>query len=236
MENVVECFGTHKLMESFIREASKRHGQDVNVPVFGDAARNDQNITLRFPLTQRTRFRAIRLVAVTRAYSGFPLYQPVITMDSIKPFASLAVSLESAKFSDGIADATVPPLSLTANPAASYSLWKEKFTDFLSIYRSAHTGAPLSYLVRETEEPSILDVQEFESLDLYLISTLSLDPDVNLGFAAENKVLASALNKALGTSNLWANDLGTLIGKGQGQLAWECLKVRVNGTAQASSA
>jgi hypothetical protein len=91
-------------------------------------------------------------------------------------------------------------------------------------------------LVRETEEPSNLDVQEFESLDLYLIATLSLDPDVNLGFAAENKVLASALNKALGTLNLWANDLGTLIGKGQGRLAWERLKVRVNGTAQASSA
>jgi hypothetical protein len=56
MENVVECFGTHELIDSFIWQASKRHGQDVNVPVFGDAARNDQTITLRFPLTQRTQF------------------------------------------------------------------------------------------------------------------------------------------------------------------------------------
>ena len=74
----------------------------------------------------------------------------------------------------------------------------------------------MSYLVQDDEEQSNADAQEFESLDLFLVATLSLDPDVNLGFAAENKVLASALNKALGTSNIWGNDLGPLIGKGQG--------------------
>jgi hypothetical protein len=134
-----------------------------------------------------------------------------------------------------IPDTGVPLFSVTGNTAANYSLWKDRFVNFVGNYRSNFTGAPLSYLLCDNDEPSLLLLDEFETLDEYLIATILSDPGVNTAYHVENKKIAACIGKALGTNNTWINDIAPLISKGKGREAWMNLKRRINGSDKSLS-
>jgi hypothetical protein len=134
-----------------------------------------------------------------------------------------------------IPDIGVPLFSVTGNTAANYSLWKDCFVDLVGNYRSTYTGAPLSYLLRDSDEPSMLPLDDFDTLDEYLIATILCDPGVNKAYHVENKKIAACIGKALGTNNTWINDIAPLISKGKGREAWMNLKRRINGSDKSLS-
>jgi hypothetical protein len=105
--------------------------------------------------------------------------------------------------------------------------------DFVSNYCSCYTGAPLSYLLREDDASKAASVGTYDSIDLFLVASMQLDPAMNAAFTEENKVLAALLSRSLGGNNPYATDIIMLLGKGNGRAAWTKLKVRVNGTAKA---
>jgi hypothetical protein len=235
LSSMIECFPTHRHLETFLYSATKREGRQINVQVYRDPNVDNLDMLLRFPVIHHQRLRSLRLIAITSAYSDIAIQDGDITQEKIEAFSQLAVITTNSDMPVEIPDTGVPLFSVTGNTAANYSLWKDRFVDFIGNYRSAFTGAPLSYLVRDDEEPSRVPLEEFDSLDEFLIATIYLDPLVNKAFQVEDKKLAACVGKALGTNNTWINDIAPLISKGQGRAAWTKLKHRINGSDKALS-
>jgi len=234
LRSLAESFPTHLAMDLFIKDLSKMNGREMTVArPHQDDGDEHYKFILRFPALQQLRLRALRLLAISRSYSDVAFDVQAIDAQTMKPFMVLAVSVTTAKLTSDIPEMGIPVLPAQGNPADNYSLWRDRFVDFIGAYRSCYTGAPLSYLLRDDEAPPHADTTDFETFDQYLVAMVSFEQDINLAFPDENKVLASVLSRALGSNNPIANDLAAPIRLGQGRLVWDKLKVRINGTAQA---
>jgi hypothetical protein len=119
-------------------------------------------------------------------------------------FGSYATSILSGKTTKDVPEVGIPMLASTGNAADNYSAWSDKFTDFMSNYRSCYTGAPLTYLLRDDDAHKIADSTTYETLDMFLVESVEFNPAINPAFIDENKVLAAVLSRALGSGNSYA--------------------------------
>jgi hypothetical protein len=72
MATMVEFFATHEEASKFINGVTKKEGKEMNLPLYRDPNFRNQEVTLRFPLVQQVRLKALRLYGVSHAYSGIP--------------------------------------------------------------------------------------------------------------------------------------------------------------------
>jgi hypothetical protein len=177
--------------------------------------------------------KALRLYAVTHSFCGLPFNLQTLDEATILRFGLFVTTIGTGKTTKDMLETGIPVLSAVGNAAENYSVWSEKFVDFMSNYRSCYTGAPLNYLLRDDDASKIDGADTYDTLDMFLVASMEFNPAVNPAFIEENKLLAAVLSRSLGGHNPYATDIIMLLGKGQGRAAWTKLKVRVNGTAKA---
>jgi hypothetical protein len=233
MKAVVELFPAHESADDFVDSVQRKEGKNFSVPLFSDPNFGESEFTLRFPLVQQSRLKAMRLYAIGQSYCGLPFNLPLMNEPTILRFSAFCTTIRSGKTKKDIPEAGIPLLPPAGDAASNYAAWSEKMVDFMSNYRSCYTGVPLSYLMRDDEAHKVADVATYETIEQFLIASVQFNIAINPAFVDENKVLAVVLNKAIGTSCAYATDLTLLLGRGQGRAAWTKLKVRVNGTAKA---
>jgi hypothetical protein len=233
MESIVEFFSTHEEASKFIAGLTKKEGKELSIPLYRDPNYHSQDITLRFPLVQQVRLKALRLYAVAHSYCGLPFNLPTLDEATILRFGLYVTTINSGKTTRDMPEIGIPVLPALGNAADNYSVWSDKMVDFLSNYRSCYTGAPLNYLLRDDDAGKVALSATYDTLDQFLIESMQFNPAINPAFVEENKLLAAVLGRSIGTSNPYATDIMMLLGKGQGRAAWIKLKVRVNGTAKA---
>jgi hypothetical protein len=51
LPSMIECFPTHRHLETFLCSATKHEGREINVPIYRDANKDDLDVQLRFPVT-----------------------------------------------------------------------------------------------------------------------------------------------------------------------------------------
>jgi hypothetical protein len=233
MAAMVEFFPTHEDTAKFIDGVTKKEGKELKLPLYRDPNYRNQEVILRFPMVQQVRLKALRLYAVSHAYCGIPYNLPALDEATILRFGLFVTTIYSGKTTKDMPETGIPVLPALGNAADNYSVWNDKMKDFLSNYRSCYTGAPLNYLIRDDEMGKVAPPAAYETLDQFLIESMSFNPAINPAFIEENKLLAAVLGRSIGTSNPYATDILQLLGKGHGRAAWMKLKVRVNGTAKA---
>jgi hypothetical protein len=233
MATLVEFFPTHDDTYKFINGVSKKEGEELTLPLYRDPNYRNQDVVLRFPLVQQVQLKALRLYAVSHAYSGIPYNLPALDEATILRFGLFVTTINSGKTMKDMPETGIPVLPALGNAAKNYLVWSDKMEDFLSNYRSCYTGALLNYLIRDDEMGKVASSATYETLDQFLIESMQLNPAINPAFIEENKLLAAVLGRSIGTSNPYATDILQLLGKGQGRAAWTKLNVRVNGTAKA---
>jgi hypothetical protein len=184
-------------------------------------------------LIQQVRLKALRIYAVTHAFCGLPFNLPTLNEATILRFGLFITTIVTGKTTKDMPENGIPVLPALGNAAENYSVWSDKFVDFMSNYHSCYTGALLSYLLRDDDASKVAGAGTYDSLDMFQVASMQFDLAVNAAFIEENKLLAAVLSRSLGGNNLYATDIIMLLGKGQGQAAWTKLKVRVNGTAKA---
>jgi hypothetical protein len=233
MEAVVEFFSTHNAASKFIDTVMKKEGKVLSILLYHDPNYQSQEVLLRFPLVQQVQLKALRLYTVTHAFCGLLFNLPTLNEATILQFGLFVTTIATGKTTKDMPESGIPVLPALGNAAENYSVWSDKFVDFMSNYRSCYTGALLSYLLREDDASKMARAGTYDSIDMFLVALMQFDPAVNAAFIEENKLLAAVLSRSLGGNNPYATNIIMILGKGQGQAAWTKLKVRVNGTAKA---
>jgi hypothetical protein len=227
MEAVVEFFSTHEAATKFIDSVMKKEGKELSIPLYRDPNYH----LLRFPLIEQVRLKALQLFAVTHSFCGLPFNLQTLDEATILRFGLFVTTITTGKTTKDMLEIGIPVLSALGNAAENYSVWSDKFVDFMSNFRSCYTGALLNYLLRKGDESKMAGADTYDTLDMFLVASMQFNPAVNSAFIEENKLLAAVLSCSLGGNNPYATDIIMLLGKGQGRAAWTKLKVRVNGTA-----
>jgi hypothetical protein len=226
MEAVVEFFSTHDHASKFIDTVMKKEGKELSILLYRNPNYQSPEILLRFPLVQQVRLKALRLYAVTHAFCGIPFNLPTHNEATILRFGLFVTTIATGKTTKDMPENGIPVLPALGNAAENYSVWSDKFVDFMSNYCSC-------YLLRDDDASKVAGAGTYDSLDMFLVASMQFDLAMNAAFIEENKLLAAVLSRSLGGNNPYATDIIMLLGKGQGRAAWTKLKVRVNGTAKA---
>jgi hypothetical protein len=144
MTSFGEFFPTHESTDDFIKSVYRKEGKTVDLPIYRNPAFIEYEFTLRFPLVQQGRLKALRLYAIDHAYAGIHFNLPLLEEPTILRFSIFATSINLGKTTKDVPDTGIPLLAPSGDVAANYAMWSEKFIDFMSNYRSWYTGAPLS--------------------------------------------------------------------------------------------
>jgi hypothetical protein len=232
MEAVVEFFSTHDAASKFIDGVMKKEGKELSIPLYQDPNHQSQEILLWFPLVQQVHLKALQLYAVTYSFCGIPFNLQTLDKATIQRFGLFVTTIVTGKTMKDMPKISIPVLPALGNAADKYSVWSDKFVDFMSNYCLCYTGAMLTYLLRNDDASKVAGADIYDTLDMFLAASMQFNPVVNPAFIKENKLLAAVLSCSLGGNNLYATDIIMLLGKGQGWAAWTKLKVLVNGMAK----
>jgi hypothetical protein len=152
MKAVVELFPTHDASDDFIQSIRRKEGKDISIPVYRDPNFQEMEFTLRFPLVQQSRLKALRLYAVGHSYSGLPFNLPLLDEPTILRFSAFCTTIQSGKQTKDIPEAGIPLLSPAGDAASNYAAWSEKMVDFMSNYRSCYSGRTRWRASRRTKQ------------------------------------------------------------------------------------